>query len=165
MSEAVANQRFVLSDADTDPERGILHVASPFIIGLVGAVVGMELLAPGMMRQPHLVASALLVPSLIICVGIYAWSVISPGDIVGLVVDRAERSIELLQSNAFASRRTEIAFEDVARVAIEDGYDKDGYAQRQAVLTLSTGERLPLAFAIDDHWVGELRRAIGLASR
>ena len=164
MSEAVADHRLVLSDGNTDLDAGILHAASPFMIGLVGAVVGMALLAPGMMRYPHLIVSALLVPSLIVTVGLYAWSVISPGEIVGLVVDRADRTMELVQSNSFASRRTRIAFDQIARISVEQTYDRDGYGTRSAVITLASGERLPLAFAMDERWVLELRRTVGLGS-
>lgn len=162
MSEAAADHRLVLSDGTTDPEAGIMHAASPFMIGLVAAVIGMSLLAPGVVRYPHLIVSALLVPSLIVTVGLYAWSVISPGEIVGLVVDRADRTVELVQSNSFASRRTRLAFDQIARVSIEQSYDRDGYGTRNPVITLSTGERLPLAFTMDERWILELRRAFGL---
>jgi len=164
MSQAIADHRLVLSDGHTDPDTGILHAASPFMIGLVGAVLGMALIAPDLLRNGPLIASALLIPSMLVSVGIYAWSVVNPGDIVGLIVDRKARTLELVQANAFAMRRSRIAFGDIARIGLEASYDRDGYGSRVAVLTLVTGERLPLAFAADQARVTELKAVIGHVS-
>lgn len=161
MPSAIADDRLVFSDGNVDPDSGILHAASPFIIGLVGAVIGMALLEPSVLRNGPLIVSALLIPSLIVSVGIYAWSVISPGDIVGLIVDPTARSIEVVQSNAFASRRARIPFHAIARANFEQTYDRDGYASRFVVLTLDTDERLRLGFALDEAELLYLRRTLG----
>lgn len=165
MPQTVPPSRFALAEAGTDPEAGILHAAAPFILGLVGVVIAGAVLAPGVMRNGPLLASAVLVPALIVCVGIYAWSVINPGDIVGLVVDREARMVELVQANAFSSRRTVVPFSRIARVAAEDRFDRDGYATRQAALTLDMGERLLLAFPIDEPTLASLENAFGHASK
>ncbi len=161
MPSAIADDRLVYSDGNVDPNSSILHAASPFIIGLVCAVIGMALLEPSVLRNGPLIVSALLIPSLIISVGIYAWSVISPGDIVGLIVHPAARSIEIVQSNAFASRRARITFHAIARVNFEQTYDRDGYASSYTVLTLDTGERLRLAFTLDEAELRSLRHTLG----
>ncbi len=161
MSEAMVASRIVLSDGTTDPEAGVLHAASPIIIGFIAAVFGMALIAPGVARNWPIIVAGVLLPVFFISVAIYAWSVINPGEITGLVVDRASRTLELVQTNAFATRRTGIPFEDVARVALEQAYDHDGYASHAAVITLTDGQRLLLALPVDQSRIAELRRHLG----
>ena len=160
MSEAVSLSRVVLSDGSYDPESGILHASSPIIIGFVAAVFGMAMLVPGVMRNWPIIVSGVLLPVFFFTVAIYAWSVINPGEITGLVVDRETRTLELVQSNAFATRRTPVPFSDIARVALEQSYDHDGYASYLAVVTLADGQRLPLSFPMDESRVNELRRLL-----
>jgi len=155
--------RVVVSDGQSDPEAGTLHAASPIIIGFVAAVFGMTLLVPGATRHWPLIMSGVLMPVFVISVAIYAWSVLSPGDITGLIVDQPSRTVELVQTNAFATRRTLLRFEDVARIALEQSYDHDGYSSAATVLTLSNGERLPLAVALGETRLVELRGILGHA--
>jgi hypothetical protein len=162
MSEAMSASRVVLSDGGSDPEAGVLHASSPIIIGFIAAVFGMALIVPGVARNWPVIVVGVLLPVFFISVAIYAWSVINPGDITGLVVDPASRTIELVQTNAFATRRTGVPFADVARITAEQSYDHDGYASHSAVLTLTDGQRLPLAFAVDPRSLADLRRLVGL---
>jgi hypothetical protein len=164
MSEAMIASRVVLSDGSSDPEAGPLHASSPIIIGFIAAVFGMALVVPGVARNWPIIVAGILIPAFFISTAIYAWSVINPGDITGLIVDRASRTIELVQSNAFATRRTSLAFEDVQRITLEQSYDHDGYGTHAAVLALSDGQRLPLAFALDQHRIEELRRLLSHVS-
>lgn len=164
MAQAAPTDQLVLADQGFDPDSSFIHAASPFMIGLVGAVVGMALIAPGVLRNAQLLVSALLIPSLIVSVGLYALSVLCPGHIAALVLDRQERALELVQVNSFATRRTRVAFEDVAKVSVEESYDRDGYASQLGVITLGSGERLALGFAFDDRQADALRRELGLAS-
>lgn len=161
MSQATMNDRFVLTDGSVDPDGSVLHATAPFIVGLVGAVFGMALIAPDMLRHAHVIAISLLVPGMIASVCIYAWSVFNPGDVVGVIAHPGARTLEIVQSNPFASRRSEIGFEDVARIAVTAAYDKDGYATRATVLTLRTGEQVQLGFGLDEGQVAALRQVIG----
>ncbi|MEZ5817409.1 MAG: hypothetical protein R3D44_10035 [Hyphomicrobiaceae bacterium] len=163
MADALAASRVVISDGGADPESRAVHAASPLLIGFIAAIFGMAFMAPGVMRNWTFIAGALLMPAFFVAAAIYAWSVINPGDIVGLVVDRASRTIEVVQSNAFAARRTSFAFHDIARIALEQSYDRDGYGIQVAVMTLESGDRLPLAIGLDAHRLAGLRQMLGLA--
>lgn len=160
MSAAMAPDRIVFSDRDADPA-GIVHALPPFMIGLTAAVVGVTLLVPGFVSNGPLVVNALLLPSLVACAMIYAWSVLYPGDVVGLVVDRRAGTIELMQANAFAMRRTSIAFDAIARVSAEPNANRAGDCW-SACIMLGTGERLPVAFEVDEGRLIELQQAIHL---
>jgi hypothetical protein len=165
MSEAVQDQRVVLSNGEVNPEAGIAHAAVPFMLGLVGAVIGMALLQPGMLRHGPVIVSALLIPSMIVCVGVYAWSVFNPGDPVGVIVDRAKRTVAVVQANAFATRQNLIDTDEIARAALETAYDRDGYETTHAVLTLRSGERIPLPFIVDETGLAAFKSATGLSRR
>lgn len=162
MPATISDDRVFLSDGSYDPKAGLLHAASPFMIGLVGSVIGMAFLAPGMLRNSSVIVSALLIPSMIVCVGIYAWSVISPGDIVGVIIDRSTRTLELVQANAFASRQMPLHFDEIARIAVEQSYDQDGYATQRGVLILRTGDQVALGFPFDEAAAADLRRQLGM---
>ena len=67
--------------------------------------------ADGARRMPFTAPNPFepIVPSrttmLIVCVGIYAWSVLRPGPIMGLQLDSWNGILELMQVNAFAEKR------------------------------------------------------------
>ncbi len=162
MSQATMNDRFVLTDGSVDPDGSVLHATAPFIVGLVGAVFGMALIAPDLLRHAHVIAISLLVPGMIASVGIYAWSVFNPGDVVGVIALSGARTLEIVRSNPFASRRSTIGFAEVARIAVIAAYDKDGYATHATVLTLRTGEQVQLGFGLEEGQVEALRQLIGV---
>lgn len=162
MSKANVNDRLVLTDGSVDPDGSVLHITAPFIVGLLGAVLGMAVIVPDMLRHAQLVVIALLVPAMIVSVGIYVWSVLNPGDVAGVIAHPAARRLEIVRSNPFASRRTEIEFDDIARISVASAYDPDGYPRNAVNLTLRDGEQMPIGFGLDEGQVATLRRLIGL---
>lgn len=162
MAGAGVNDRIVLTDGSVDPDGSVLHVTAPFIVGLVGAVFGLALIAPDMIRHAQVVVISLLVPAMLVSVGIYVWSVLNPGDVAGVIAHPERRTLEIVRSNPFASRRSEIAFEDIARITVSASYDRDGYASRAAILTTRSGDQMQLGFGLDEGQIAELRRLIGL---
>jgi hypothetical protein len=159
---AITFDRLVLSDEGFDPEEGMLHAASPILIGLVGAVIAMSLIAPGMMRNVQLLVTSVLVPLLVASIVFYAWSVIAPGDVKGLVIDPDSRTVELVQSNWLASRRTPVPFADIVKIERAKGLDRDGYEREGGLMTLETGDRIPLAMALDEGQIAQLKRMMRL---
>ncbi len=165
---AVAEQgsSFVLSDGSVDPEAGFVsrigRAASPAIIGLVAPILLMMIVDPGMLKHARFLIIAVLIPMLVISIGIYAYSVLNPGEVCGLVVDAASRKLELVEANIFASRKTEVSFSEIANARVVAGYDRDGYATSIAELVLRNGQRVPLPAGTAAAQVKALRLAIGL---
>jgi hypothetical protein len=161
MTEMVADDRLVLSDPNATGGSNVWHAASPFMIGLVGGVLVMVFVAPGVLRQAHFIMGTLLLPVLFVAIGIYAWSVLNPGEIVGLVADRTTRTVEVQHSNAFTSRRSVIPFGEIARIASEQSYDRDGYGGRVTVISLASGSRLVLGFGVSEEQIMDMRAMLG----
>jgi hypothetical protein len=157
---------FVISDGRVDPAAGnvsrLAQAAAPVVIGLMAPILLMQLLDPAILKHARFLVVAVLIPLLLVSVAIYVYSVLNPGDVCGLVVDPKARRVEVVQANMFASRRTGIAFSDIAKVHVVAGYDRDGYAESRAELVLLTGERVPLPAGTADAQVLAMRRAIGL---
>ncbi len=139
----------------------VAHGLSPMLIGLVASVIAMAFIAPATIRNGHLVTTALLIPMLILCVGIYAWSVLQPGPIMGLQVDTSNRILELIHVNAFAEKRRPVPFAIISGLSRETTYDRDGYAASRTVLALKDGETIELALQLDDGHLRELQRVVG----
>ena len=162
---ATIQSRLVLSDGSVDPEAGrasgLVNAAAPVILGLVAPIVVMMVIDPTALRHVQFLVTTILVPLLFVSVAIYAYSVLNPGEIAGLVVDPAERTIVLTQANAFAARRTAIAFEDIATARLVSDYDQDGYGSTRGELVLTSGDRVPLPAGLTEPQLKALRAAIG----
>ncbi|MFM9940739.1 MAG: hypothetical protein ACKVP7_14745 [Hyphomicrobiaceae bacterium] len=164
MTEPAAT--LVLSDGSVNPEAGfasrLSRAASPVIIGLVAPILLMMIIDPSMLKHARFLIVAVLIPMLIISIGIYTYSVLNPGEVCGLVVHQAARKLEIVEANIFASRKTEVAFSEIANARVVAGYDRDGYPTSVAELVLRTGQRVPLPAGTADVQVKALRLAIGL---
>lgn len=161
-----AEGRFIVSDGTVDPDsarfRGLLNSASPLMIGLAAPILAMMLIEPAALRHAQFLVVAVLLPLLFVAIGIYAYCVINPGEIKAAVADPAKRTLELVQTNGFATRRTSIPFNEITAVRLASTYDRDGYCSKQAEIELHGGERVPLATVTDEREVRALRAAVGL---
>lgn len=143
----------------------ITHATSPVLIGLLGAVLGMWLLAPEAITDGRALITVLLMPLLFASVAIYSWTVLNPGEYVGLVIDTEQRTLELVQSNPFAERRTTVPFADVVHVSRETCAEEAGEHDKNAVVVeLRSGKVVTLALQLDDGHVAELRRLLQIAA-
>jgi uncharacterized membrane protein YeaQ/YmgE (transglycosylase-associated protein family) len=140
----------------------VTHVAAPVLIGLIGSVVATLLIAPAAIKNGHLLATVMLIPMLLGSVAIYTWSVLNPGKVVGLMVDTELRTLDLIQSNSFAERRTRLGFSDISDIAYGRPAAAGDSAPPQTALHFRDGETLPLAINLDEGNVAELRRLLGL---
>lgn len=156
--------RIVLSDgtinADASRTASLVGSAAPMILGLAAPILVMMLIDPSILRHASFLLLAILVPMLLVAVGIYAFSVINPGDLAGVIADAQRQEVDLLHANAFAIRRTTIAFEDISNVRLIAAYDRDGYATERGELLLQNGERVLLPVGIDGAEINALKGII-----
>ena len=129
------------------------------LIGAAPALV-LQLLEPGSFTATPLSTLAGLMPPFVIAGGLFAFSAISPGEIAGLAVHPSTRTLDVIECNFFAERRTQFAFAEIADIAIRTSYDEDGYAQERAVLTLRSGATILLPESMDQHDVSTVRGAL-----
>ena len=157
--------RVVFSDGSMDPDSGraagMINAAAPLIIGLVAPILVFLLIDPSVLLNAPFLVSTILLPLLGFSVAVYAYSVLNPGDVAGVIVDREKRYVELVQANFFATRRTTLAFGEIASVRMASEYDQDGYAEPRAELILETGETVALASITSAAELQALKAALG----
>ncbi len=158
--------RLVLSDGTIDPEagrvQGLANAASPVILGLVAPILLMMVIDPSMLRHAQFLIVAVLIPMLFISIGLYAFSVFNPGEVAGLIADPSRRILEVVQSNWFATRRTELPFNEVGAIRLTSVYDHDGYAVQRGEIELQSGTRIELPAGLGSSEVNALKLAVGL---
>lgn len=143
---------------------GAFRWLSPALIGLSAPLAFGMVLFPGPVDHARAALSALLVVLLLVCVAAYVVSVIMPGDVSGLLIDRGERQIDLITNSLFASGRRAVAFEDVTDLRMTKQYDDDGYAFEVAELRLESGETIVLPPTISPSDISVARRALGFTT-
>lgn len=158
--------RLVMSDGTVDPEatrlQGLANAASPVLIGILAPIIVVALVEPSLLRHAHFMIMAVMLPMLLISISIYAYSVINPGDVSGLIVDAGHRKLQLVQSNIFAMRRTELSFNEVSAIRVTSLYDRDGYATQRAELELQSGQSIGLPSTLGVPEANALKYIIGL---
>lgn len=161
---SASGDRIVLSDgtinADASRTASLISSAAPMILCLAAPILVMMLIDPSILRHASFLLLAILVPMLLVSVGIYIFSVLNPGDIAGVIADAGRREVDLLHANAFATRRTTIAFADIANVRLIAAYDRDGYATERGELLKVNGERVLLPVGIDGAEISALKGII-----
>jgi hypothetical protein len=141
---------------------GALRWLSPALIGLCGPIAVGLALFPGAMDHARSTLTLLLFTLLVVCVIAYIVSVVSPGDVVSLLVDRQTRVVDVLRSGLFASRVQTLAFDEIADLKLASQYDDDGYAYQSAALHLVDGTIIALPASLSAADVSVVRRALGL---
>lgn len=167
MAQNAAMQgRLVMSDGTVDPEagmaQGLASAASPVILGLVAPILLMMVIDPSMLRHAQFLIIAVLIPMLLVSIALYAYSVINPGEVAGLIADPSNRMLQIVQSNRFATRRTELPFNEIDAIRMTSVYDRDGYAVQRGEIELQSGMRIELPTVLGVAEVKALKFVVGL---
>ncbi len=158
--------RFVLSDGTLDPlsgrAAGFINSAAPILIGLIAPVLMLLLIDPHAVWYAPFLLPTVLFPLAAFSIAVYMYCVLNPGNVVAVVADPVTRTLELVQSNFFATRRTKLGFDEIATLRLSTEYDQDGYSAERAELHLQNGERVHLPSVTDKAEVLSLRSVLGL---
>lgn len=162
--EAEAARSVVVTDGSIDLEAGAMtrigRAASPVIIGLAAPILLMMVIDPGALKHARFLVMAVLMPMLFVAVGLYIYSVLDPGEVRGVVADIAQRRLEIVQANLFATRKTTVPFSDIVSARLVHGYDPDGYPLSVAEVLLESGERIVLPPETSEAEMQALRSAL-----
>lgn len=163
---AEPTQSVVVSDGSVDLEAGAAsrfgRAASPVIIGLAAPILLMLIIDPSALKHARFLVVAVLMPMLFVAIGLYVYSVLDPGDVRGVVADIANRRLDVIQSNYFATRKTVVPFADIAGAKLVHGYDPDGYPMSVAEVVLVNGDRFALPPETTEADMKDLRAALRL---
>jgi hypothetical protein len=158
-SAPVAN--LVLGETQTS-SLGAMRWISPVILGLCAPMVLGLMMFPGLVEDARFVIGAVLAALVFVCAAAYTLSVVNPGNVTGLTLERSSRQIALMREGMFAVTTQYIAFEDVADLRLARRSDDDGYAIDVAELTTREGVTLILPASVTAANVVAARRVIGL---
>lgn len=161
MSQASTSSPMLFGEAGWEAT-GAMRWLSPALIGLCGPIVFGLMLFPGAMEHARFTLTLLLLALLVVCVIAYIASVVSPGRIVSVLIDREARVVDLVSSGLVASQTRTLPFEDIADLRMVMSYDDDGYASDSAELHLRAGDIIQLPAAMTRADVAVARRALGI---
>lgn len=161
-----ADSRLVLADPGVEHTapgayKG-LHALVPILIGLSAPIVLFMLFDPRALGNVRLIAHILMLAVVLIAATMFFLSAMNPGHIVEVAFDPARRTVDLVQSGAFANKVTTIRFDQVQTARIETAYDDDGYQQRIAVIVLKNRETYQLPAGTTDGDIAAVRATLGL---
>jgi hypothetical protein len=159
---APVSSRLVFGDTSV-PALGALRWLPPAILGLCAPMVAGLMVFPRLIDEARFFIAVVLCALVVICAIAYTLSVLNPGPITGLDVDRKTRQIGLVREGLFAVSTRQIAFEDVQDLRMASRSDDDGYAIDVPILRLRSGESLTLPAAITSADITGARRLLGLS--
>ncbi len=167
MSTATAAESHLAVFADgVDPEAGQLigasNAAAPLVIGLVLPILLFLLIDPLALLHAPFILSTILLPMLMFSVAVYAYCVLNPGNVVGVVAERGARALIIVQANFFATRRTTIERDEIVTLQMGPAQDKYGVVEPRAILVLQSGQQIGLPVVTADSEVRALKSIIGL---
>ncbi len=141
---------------------GAMRWLSAALIGLGGPMIAGLMFFPGMAVGAQIAAFTGLGLLAVAAASIYTISVLVPGDVMGVEVDSAAGSIDLIHRGAFASLRRTYDVADVRDIRLTKSYDRDGYAFEAPELVLQDGKVFALPGSITTAEIAGLRKAVGL---
>lgn len=163
---AAGQSRLVISDGTMDPEggrmQGIANAASPILIGILAPILAAALIDPSLLQHARFMLIAVMAPMMFLTIAIYAYSVLNPGEVSGLIADPGQRTLQVVQSNMFAMRRTDLSFNEISSIRLASIYDRDGYPVHRAEMELQSGQRIGLPSNLGAAEVKALNYVLGL---
>jgi len=164
MWQATASEgRLVLANAELSAARPLgLQATSMVLIGLAAPVIVFAIVDPMLLHHGRLMVLAMLMPALFVAVGVYAYSVLMPGEVASIIVDREQRRLEVQRQGSFAARSESLAFDDIAQLRLSRHYDDDGYAWTEAQIMLRSGASILLSNMSAERELNMLAAAIGV---
>jgi hypothetical protein len=152
-----------LSYGDTDTSKlGGMRWLSAALIGLGGPMIAGLMFFPGMADGAKIAAFSGLGLLAVAAASIYTISVLIPGDVMGVEVNAATGTLDLVHQGAFASVRRSYALDDVRDLRLTKAYDRDGYGFEAPELVLDDGKVFALPGSMTAQDIAALRKAVGL---
>lgn len=141
------NSRSIPDAADFGVESaspGRRHALVPILLGLLGPVVVLSIIDVRALASASVIVHIYLLALFVIAAGAYAISVIEPGDITRVTVDRRARLVRIERTGVLARKTMEIPFAEISTVRVEVHGDDDGYETAMPVIVLKSRDILPL---------------------
>lgn len=127
----------------SDSARG-RHALVPILLGMLGPIVVLSVIDIRALANASVIVHVYLFTIFAIALGAYIISVLEPGEITRVAVDRKSRIVSLERTGLLARSTMEVPFSEISTVRIEVHADDDGYETTVPVIVLISREVLPL---------------------
>ena len=167
MSQVVRDgDRLVLTlgnvDPDQKPRRFDFQLLSPLLLGLMVPFVAASYFDPEGLRHLKGPLWLFLFFMLIVCTGIFVYTLHFPGEIKQVVFDRSSRSVEIIWTSLMSITSQVVPFTEISALRMRNDYDDDGYASPVAELVLRSNAAVVLPEGITEEHLLPIRAALGL---
>ena len=153
-----------LIGSETGSRSGPIRWLSPALIGFGGPMAAALFLFPSLLTDGAGLLVGFLAALVLVCTIAFTLTVLFPGDVAAVSVDRQARHIDLHREGPFATSRKSIAFDQIAKVQLNELYDDDGYRSQRAELLLTDGTSIELPALTSTSDIDTLRQLLGLKS-
>ena len=138
---------------------------SPALIGLSAPIVLGMVLAPHLLQGAASIIGLLLAFMLVLAIGAYILSILTPGDAKGIAVRGDAREVAIVRSGLISRSEVSIPFADIARVVQSKRYDHDGYELMAIEVQTRSGDSWVVPAEISDAELVQMRRMIGITAK
>ena len=153
-----------LSIGDASGQRRSVWL-SPLLLGLAAPSVAGLILFPELLRDALGVVAMLLGLVLLIALGAYVLSVVSPGRPEALAVRPETGTVAVTLRGALAQTEVLVPFKNVARLSALNGFDHDGYERPMVELKTRDGDVWIIPCEADEAQLVRLRSIVGVPVR
>ncbi len=133
------------------------HALPPILLGLTAPMLLFLLIDPRAITNASVIAHVYMIALFVVASAAYLISLFESGEVSGVIIDRASKTVTVERTGLLAKTQMEIPFADVATVRTETYYDCDGYKTLVPVLVLTTRELLHLPAGTTDGDVAAIR--------
>lgn len=168
MSQLVKDgDRLVLAlgndDVEARPQRGFdFQLLSPLLLGLMVPFVAAAYLDPEALEHVKYPIFLFLLAMLLMCTGIFIYTVHFPGRINRIEVDRSAREVQIVWQSLISTTTQVVPFEEISALKVRNDYDDDGYPTPVAEIVMRSREAIKLPVGTSDEHLRPVRAAIGL---
>jgi hypothetical protein len=138
---------------------------SPLLVGLAAPVIAGLVLFPELLRDALGAVGLLLGLVLLIAIGAYVMSVLSPGRPAALSVQPESGFVSVVVRGPFAQSEIQVPFKEVAKLSALNGFDHDGYERSMVELKTRDGDIWIIPCEADESQLTRLRGLIGVQVR
>ena len=138
------------------------QLLSPLLLGLLVPFIAAHYFDPEALRPVKWFIGAVLVLTFVVCSALFFYTHHYPGKINSLVIDRENRTMEIVWCNLMATSSQIVPFQDISALRVRNDYDDDGYLLPRPELVLRSRPPIALPDSISDAALRPLRAAIGL---
>jgi hypothetical protein len=149
--------------ADARPRRFDFQLLSPLLLGLMVPFVAAAYFDPEALEHVKYPIWLFLIVMMLLCTGLFIYTVHVPGQLSRLEVDRNSRAVEIVWQSLLSTTTHTVPFEEISALKVRNDYDDDGYPTPVAEIVLRSRDAIRLPADTSDEHLSPLRAAIGLA--